>query len=148
MVDASSLLGERIASLEAKIADLGSREDHASEERQRNSEILSSLRNEVKAVSSQQQLISSRIEAIGQMAQVAKDFVAAAREIPTRADFSALKDESHATNIRLTELRTEFRLAKEARDASVTRMWAVITGALATGVSSFIGLIMTWASKH
>lgn len=144
----TTALGERIAALEAQVAESNARDRDAAEDRERKWDALNAIREKVDAVSTQQTLMNSRIESIGQMAQVAKDFVAAAREIPTRSDFTSLKDESHATNIRLAELSKEFTLVKEARDATVSRMWAVITGALTTGVSALIGVVMTWASRH
>lgn len=144
----SNHLGERIAAIEAQIAELGAREDRAAEDRERKWDALTSIRDEVKTVSAQQTLMNSRIEAIGQMAQVAKDFVAAAREIPTRTDFNALKEESHATNLRLAELQTEFKIVKAQRDVSASRMWTMISGSFLAGISALLGLVATWLTKH
>lgn len=143
-----SHLGERIAALEAQMAEFTAREDKAAEDRHRKWEALNSLRDEVKAIGAQQALIVSRMEAIGQMAQVAKDFVAAAREIPTRDDFGRLIAENHQTAIQLAELRTQFVMVKTDRDASIDRMWKVTIGALGTGLSSLLGLVVTWLSTR
>lgn len=145
---AEGLLGERIASLEAKLSEHNAREDHASEERQRNAEILSSLRDEVKAVASQQQLLVQRIEAIGQMHQVAKDFVSAAKDLPTRAEHDLLRDKIHLADIRFATLQTEFDMVKRQRDESAKRMWQFIIGALGTGLTALIGFVFQLVTKH
>lgn len=145
---ALAALGERIAALEAQ-------EERAAEDRHRKWEVLNEVRDKVESVSSgmqsiagQQALITDRLNAMGQMVQVARDFIDAERNIPTRAEFAGLKDEIHAANLATSELRTEFRLVKESRDASVSRMWTVITGALIAGIGSAVGLVVTWITKH
>lgn len=141
-------LGERFASLESKVTEISAREENAAKDRHRAWEMLSLLRDEVKFVSAQQQGIVSRLESVGQMAQVAKDFVAAAREIPTRTEFALLKNDVHTTDIKLAQLTTEFNMVKEARDATVNRMWAVISTSLATGIISAFGWIVNFMGKH
>ena len=147
MLDTAAL-GERIARLEARIAELNEREDSAAEDRKHKWEVLSALRDEIKVVSGQQALIVERLNSMGQMAKVASDFVAAAREIPTRADYAGLRDDLHELAIEHRELRTEFRSAKKDRDDAVTRMWAFISGAILLGLSGVAGVIATWVGKH
>lgn len=101
----SNHLGERIAAIEAQIAELGAREDRAAEDRERKWDALTSIRDEMKTVSAQQTLMNSRIEAIGQMAQVAKDFVAAARLTPPRWRRSRLRNATTFLRATLRRLR-------------------------------------------
>ena len=143
-----AVLGERIAALESQLNEIASREDKAEADRQRKWEVLNDLRDEVRTVSGQQALITDRLNAVGQMADVARDFVAAARDIPTRADVNLLTTALHETNLELAKLETEFKIVKAARDASANRMWVVITGALLAGLSALLGVIVNWVTKH
>lgn len=140
MAQDSAAPGERIAALEAQIADLRDREEQAAEERRRNSETLNQI-------AAQLPLIRERVEAIGAMTQIAKDFLTAAGSLPKREEYKNLQDRIHLADLELAKLQTEFALAKANSATASNRIWGAISLVGGAALSALGGLIVGWF-KH
>lgn len=140
MTQDSGDLPSRLAVLESTVEEIRRRTEKADEDRERSAAVLTKM-------AAQQELIVERMNAIGAMTKVASDFIAAVREVPTRADYEKLTAEMHEANIRFARLETEFGGEKGAREMSATRMWGVISGTLLLVVGTFLTAVTNWL-KH
>lgn len=133
-------LPSRLAVLEHTVEEIRRRAEKAEEDRERSGAVLTKM-------AAQQELIVERMNAIGAMTKVASDFIAAVREVPTRADYEKLMAEMHEANVRFAKLSTEFDSEKDLREKSSQRIWQVITGTILLVVGAITAAV-TSLLKH
>lgn len=133
-------LPSRLAVLENTVEEIRRRAEKAEEDRERSGAVLTKM-------AAQQELIVERMNAIGAMTKVASDFIAAVREVPTRADYEKLMAEMHEANVRFAKLSTEFDSEKDLREKSSQRIWQVITGTILLVVGAITAAV-TSLLKH
>ncbi|MCB1533582.1 MAG: hypothetical protein KDJ44_02380 [Rhodoblastus sp.] len=133
-------LPSRLAVLEHTVEEIRRHAEKAEEDRERSGAVLTKM-------AAQQELIVERMNAIGAMTKVASDFIAAVREVPTRADYEKLMAEMHEANVRFAKLSTEFDSEKDLREKSSQRIWQVITGTILLVVGAITAAV-TSLLKH